>query len=165
MTVESPSVMCPSTFSKKHILGRRSRIPSAIQGQRCLGSSFPARFPAALNGWHGYPPVRMSTFPRNSAHGKVLRSDQIGAASMSPASIFATKFAQANASISQRATVRRLGMTRLSPSSIPPNPAQRPMCVVVWVVSTCVFFGFIYVHFTSFSFRALIFSKHSLAHR
>ena len=55
---------------------------------------------------------------------------------MSPASILATKFAQAKASISQRATERKFGMTRLSPSSMPPYPAHRPICVIVLVVST-----------------------------
>ena len=55
---------------------------------------------------------------------------------MSPASIFETKFAQAKASISQRAIVRRVGRTRLSPSSMPPYPAHKPMCVSSLVVST-----------------------------
>ena len=64
---------------------------------------------------------------------------------MSPASILATKFAQAKASISQRATERKLGMTRLSPSSMPPYPAHRPMCVVVLVVSTFLFSIFYFV--------------------
>ena len=129
MTSDSPKLICPSTFSKKQILGRRSRMPSAIHGQRCRGSCFPLRCPAALNGWQGYPPVRMSTRSRNASQGKVLRFGQIGAGSMSPASIFATRLLMAKASISQRATVRRSGIARLSPSSMPPYPAQRPMCV------------------------------------
>ena len=58
---------------------------------------------------------------------------------MSPASIFATKFAQAKASISQRATVRRVRMTRWSPSSMPPYPAQSPRCVMDEEVSTLLF--------------------------
>src|SRR5690606_11560747 len=33
----------------------------AIHGQMCLGSSVPLRLPALLNGWHGYPAVKMST--------------------------------------------------------------------------------------------------------
>ena len=131
--------MCPSTFSKKHTAGRQTRIPSAIQGQRCLGSSLPSRFPAALKGWQGYPPDRMSTFPRKLAQGKVLTSVQIGAASRHPASILATRFAQANASISLKAIVRRFGIARLSPRSMPPYPAQRLMCVTGLVVSmSCV---------------------------
>jgi hypothetical protein len=56
---------------------------------------------------------------------------------MSPASILLTKFAQAKASISQRATVRRFRITRCSPISMPPYPAQRPMCVIVLGLSTC----------------------------
>jgi hypothetical protein len=140
MTSRSPRLMCPSTFSKKQSLGRRIRIPSAINGQRWRGSSVPSRFPAAENGWQGYPPVRMSTRSRNSAHGKDLRFVQIGAASMSPASIFATKFAQQKASTSQRATVRRFRITRWSPSSMPPYPAQSPRCVIVLVVSTLFVF-------------------------
>ena len=81
----------------------------------------------------------MSTRSRNDSQGKVLRSVQIGAGSMSPASILETKFAQAKASISQRATERKFGMTRLSPSSMPPYPAHKPRCVVVLVVSTFFF--------------------------
>jgi len=77
----------------------------------------------------------MSTFPRNSSQGKVLRSVQIGAASKSPASIFETKFAQAKASISLKAIVRKLGIAQLSPRSMPPYPAQRLTCVTALVVS------------------------------
>ena len=55
---------------------------------------------------------------------------------MSPASIFETKFAQAKASISHRATVRRVRITRCSPSSMPPYPAQSPRCVIVLGLST-----------------------------
>jgi len=62
---------------------------------------------------------------------------------MSPASIFATRFATAKASTSQRATERRFGMTRLSPSSMPPYPAHRPMCVTALEVSmSCLVVGY-----------------------
>lgn len=138
MTSDSPRLICPSTFSKKQIRGLRSRIPSAIHGQRWRGSSFPLRFPAVLNGGQGYPPVRMSTRSRNAPQGKVLRFGQIGAGSMSPASIFATRLLTAKASISQRAIVRRSGTARLSPSSMPPYPAHRPTCVTASVVSMCL---------------------------
>ena len=83
----------------------------------------------------------MPTFPRNSCHGKVLRSVQIGAQSKSPASILATKFAQAKLSISLKAIVRRVGIARLSPRSMPPYPAQSEMCVIVLVVSTFLLVG------------------------
>jgi len=89
----------------------------------------------------------MSTLSRNDDQGKVLRSVHIGAGSMSPASILETKFAQAKASISQRATERRVGRTLASPSSMPPYPAQSPMCVIALVVSTlCCFYWLVAMH-------------------
>ena len=88
----------------------------------------------------------MSTRSRKSDHGKVLIFVQIGAASKSPASIFETKFAQAKASISLKATERRFGIARPSPRSMPPYPAQRLTCVIVLVVSTfCCFYGLVAV--------------------
>ena len=80
----------------------------------------------------------MSTRSRNSEYGKVLRSVQIGAGSKCPDSILDTRFAQAKASISLKATVRRLGIARLSPRSMPPYPAQRLTCVTALGVSTSV---------------------------
>ena len=65
---------------------------------------------------------------------------------MSPASILLTKFATAKASISQRATVRKAGITRLIPSSMPPYPAHRPRCVIVLVLSTYVLFFTVEFH-------------------
>ena len=51
------------------------------------------------------------------------------------------------ASISQRATERRVGRTLASPSSMPPYPAQSPMCVIVLVVSTlCCFYWLVAMH-------------------
>lgn len=63
-------------------------------------------------------------------------SVQTGHGSISPSSIFATKFAIAKVSISTIRTFRKAGKTRLSPSPIPPYPAQSSMCVIVSAVST-----------------------------
>ena len=103
-------------------------------GHKCLGSFSPCRLPAELNGWHGYPPMSPCTFPRNSRAGKVLRFEKIGALSILPSSIFATKLAWTKASISTLQTTLRSTPARLSPSSIPPYPVQK--LIMFWVLST-----------------------------
>ena len=128
--------MIPPTFSRKTIRGWQSLIPSLMYGNRCLGSSVALRCPAQLNGWHGNPPDRMSTCPRNFPNGNCLTSVCTGAESNSPASIFATRFAIGNPSLSTKAISRRFGRTLRSPSPMPSYPEQRLMCVIALVVST-----------------------------
>ncbi len=48
-----------------------------MYGQMCRSSSVPFRRPAVLNGWHGYPPVRMS-IGSTAAQSTTVRSPKLG---------------------------------------------------------------------------------------
>lgn len=46
-------------------------------GQMCRASAVPFLLPALLNGWHGYPPHRMST-GSTSSHSTAVMSPRFG---------------------------------------------------------------------------------------
>ena len=63
-TVSKPRLTCPRTFSAMTQRGRASRMIRRISGQRWRGSFSPCCFPAAENGWQGYPPQITPTAPK-----------------------------------------------------------------------------------------------------
>jgi hypothetical protein len=78
-------------------------IPSAMMSKSHRSSSVAFRLPALETGWQGHPNDKMPPAMNGakSPHGKVVTSVKIGASSKYPFSIFATKLAMTNASLSQ----------------------------------------------------------------
>jgi len=126
----------PSTFSRKTTGGWHILSPLRMCGKRCLGSESACLRPAAEKGWQGKPPEMTSTLPRKIFQSRVLRFVHIGAASISPFSIFETKLQTAKDSISTKVTVLIDPRALLSPRSIPPYPAQRERCLSSLVLPT-----------------------------
>ena len=71
---DSKMLVSPKTFSKTRTRGFACLNARTVSGQRWRSSSLPFLDPAVLNGWHGNPPVIMSTEPLYFVKSVVLMS-------------------------------------------------------------------------------------------
>lgn len=117
----------PATFSMRTNHAPDWTMIRLASDQRSRSSPSPSRFPARLCGWHGIPPMRPSTRPRQGRPLKVVTSLQIAAGAMRPCCIALTRCEQAKASLSTSTTLRALGIASSTPRSSPPPPVQRLM--------------------------------------
>ena len=82
----SGAASMPGTFSMRHHQAPDCTTLRLATDQRSRGSSAPRRRPARLCGWHGMPPMRPSTHPRQRRPLKVRASLHTGAGARRPSS-------------------------------------------------------------------------------
>lgn len=111
----------PATFSPRTQRGRASLIIRSMSGQRSRSSPLPFCFPATLNGWHGNPPVTMST-GACPTHESVLMSSYIFACGQCCLSIFLQY-----GLISQN-VCSTFSHTQSAASELPPMPENKSRC-------------------------------------
>lgn len=116
-----------ATFSPMIQVGRHSWITRNMCGQRSRSSARPFLCPACEKGWHGNPPVRMSTVPQPPP-SNVLMSSCITARGQCLCST-----ACANGSISQKVW-STCSQTISVASAKPPMPEKRSRCRISYVL-------------------------------
>lgn len=115
--------MCPATFSPTTQVGFVLRTTLNIAGHKWRSSPCPPRFPARLNGWHGYPPCSNSILG-NSLVSMVRTSSKILTSGQCLRSTFWQK-----SSRSQKATV--LNPAHSAARSSPPIPENKLKAFIV----------------------------------
>ena len=117
----------PGTFSMRTTQAPDWTTMRLAADQRSRASADPRRFPATECGWHGMPPMRPSTHPRQRRPLKVRASLHTGAGARRPSSIAETSRAAPKASLSTMQTEREPGTASSTPRSSPPPPVQMLM--------------------------------------